>query len=295
MTRSAVLAALLFCASASGVAAQCLPPRLPPGIQQPCTEKYPAWTGELAAAGANALLGGLSAGVMHKLNGGSFSDAFVRGFAGGAVIYGGKRIAAERFGGAGLVGREVAAVGISMVRNAGDGIGVFDRIVLPLGPVRLYARTGERLRLRPDLTAVGWLVWGILEPELQIDAGMSISAGTPVFLTDNRILLADGDSTHAGGVVMSGLVYLADVPAFGRDYARRVFEHERIHVIQNDQIFLTMTDPLEDAVIGRIPFLQHTVKYVDINLASVFINALGSRIPKHLDRPWETEAIFFSR
>jgi len=287
---------LLFCISATNAAAQCLPPRLPPDLVPPCAENYPAWTGELAAAGANALLGGISGGVMQKLKGGSFGDGFLGGLAGGAVIYGGKRISSERFGGAGLVGREIAAIGSSMVRNAGDGIGVLDRAVLPIGPARLYVqRGGDRLRVRADITAIGWVIAGIVEPELRFDAGMSISSGSPVFLTDNRILVVAEDSTHASGFVESGVIYIADVRAFGREYARRAFEHERTHVIQNDQIFLTITDPVEDAVMSRIPLLRRTVPYADINLSSVFLSGLSRWIPKYLERPWETEAIFFSR
>jgi hypothetical protein len=293
--RSAVFALLLLCAFVAHTSAQCLPPRVPPDLIPPCTQKYPSWTGELAAAGANALLGGISGGVMLKVRGGSFGDGFLRGLAGGTVVYTGKRVAAERFGGAGLVGREIAAIGSSMVRNAGDGIGVLDRAVLPIGPARLYVqRGGERLRIRPDLTALGWMISGIAESELRFDAARSISSGAVVFVTDNRILVSGDDSVHASGIVESGVMYLADIPAFGRDYSRLAFQHERIHVIQNDQIFLTMTDPVEDALMSRIPFLKRTVPWVDINLSSTFINAIGSRIPKHLERPWETEAIFFS-
>src|SRR5688500_10942351 len=103
----------------------------------------PTWVGQFTVAGANALLSGVTAGVIQELRGGSFSDGFARGALGGVVIYAGKRVAMDRFAGAGLLGREVAAVGTSMVRNAADGVGLLDRVVLPVGPVRVYWQRTE--------------------------------------------------------------------------------------------------------------------------------------------------------
>lgn len=116
-----------------------------------------------------------------------------------------------------------------------------------------------------------------------------------MFVTDNRVIIAGDDSAHAGGVVGTGIILLSDVPAFGRDFARRIFEHERAHVVQMDQIFYTITDPFEDFVLERIPGLRRAAPYIDINLSDQLLNLLSGRIPKHLERPWETEAIFLSR
>lgn len=291
-----VLVFVVLCAGlAQGVSAQCLPPLLPPDVQPPCGERYPEWAAELSVLGANALLGGLSAGVMQRLDGGSFSDGFVRGLVGGAVIYGGKRIAVERFGGAGLAGREIAAVGSSMIRNVGEGRGMLEQIVLPVGPVRVYLQSsGPRVRVRADAHTVGWMIYAIQEAELRFDAGMSLSAGAPVFVSD-RIIVSGRDSTHAGGLAEPGLIMITDIPAFGREVARRNFEHERVHVLQMDQIFLTMTDPAEDYALLRVPVLRRIEPYIDINLSGALLGLLGGRIPKHLDRPWETEAIYLSR
>jgi hypothetical protein len=294
--RSLLCVLVLLAGTSAAASAQCLPPLLPPDAQQPCTERYPDWTGEMAALGANALLGGLSGGVMHKLHGGSFGTGFLRGMAGGAVIYGGKRIAVERFGGAGLVGRQVAAVGGSMVRNAGEGRGIVERVMLPVGPAWLYVQgSAPRVRLRVDAFALGWFLYALQESELELDAGRSLSAGTPVFTTRNRIITADGDSVHAGGAVKPGNIMLADVPAFGREFARRTFEHERVHALQLDQIFLTVTGPAESELMSRTPGLRKLERYVVINLSGQLLELLGGWIPEHLDRPWETEAIFFSR
>ena len=98
----------------------------------------PDWGGELAFLSGNAALGGLTAALIQELQGGSFWRAFLEGALGGAVVYGGKRIAVERFYAAGLVGRQVAAVGTSMVHNVSDGRGALERLVLPIGLARLY-------------------------------------------------------------------------------------------------------------------------------------------------------------
>src|SRR5688572_16046106 len=86
----------------------------------------PAWVGDVTFLGANALTSGLSAGLLQRLRGGSFRDGLARGALGGSVKYAGMRVSAQRFDGAGLLGRHVAATGTSMVRNASDARPTFD-------------------------------------------------------------------------------------------------------------------------------------------------------------------------
>jgi hypothetical protein len=294
MRLAVALAALLL--APLHALAQCPPQLMPPDLREPCPERYPSWSGELAALGGNMLLSGFSAGVLHRLRGHSFGDAFLRGLAGGAVIYGGKRIATERFGGAGLVGREFAAVGSSMVRNAGEGRGTLEQIVLPVGPARLYLQqSAPRVRVRADLFNLGWLVYAVLEPELRFDAVMSLSAGAPVFLTDNRIIRTDADTAYAHGIAETGIVLLIDVPAYGRDFAREVFSHERVHILQMDQLFMYVTGPAEERALAAVPGLRRIAPYIDVNLSGGLLRLMNGLIPEFLDRPWETEAIFLSR
>jgi hypothetical protein len=293
--RAFVVLAALLCAPLH-VLAQCPPQLVPPDLRDPCPHRYPSWTGELAVLGGNMLLSGVSAGVLHRLKGGSFGDAFLRGAAGGAVVYGGKRIAVERFGGAGLVGRQVAAVGSSMVRNAGVGLGALEQVVLPVGPVRLYLQqAAPYVRPRLDLYSTGWLVYALTEPELRFDAVMSLSAGAPVFLTKNRIFRIDADTAIAHGIAEAGVILLIDVPAYGRDFARQLFEHERVHLLQMDQVFTYVTGPSEERVLAATPGLRRIAPYIDVNLSGALLRVLNGMIPEFLDRPWETEAIFLSR
>ena len=257
--------------------------------------RNPEWAGQFATLSANAALGGVTAGLFQLFRGGSFKDGFTRGALGGTIIYAGKRVAAERFDGAGLIGREVASIGASVVRNASDGIGSFDRIVLPVGIGRLYwNRPQHDLRFKLDLITTGFLVYAIVEDELEFEAVKSISAGSPVFRTDNKIIAQDSGAAHAAGISRSGLVLRADVPAWGSRFLKRAFAHERIHTLQDDQIFLTLTDPFEDWVLSKLGPLAKVSRYVDVNTSSDVISVLSDWIERHRDRPWELEAIYLT-
>lgn len=288
---------LILGAGLRPLAAQCLPSTIPPEEAPPCREHYPTWAGELAAFGGNAVLGAISGGIMQELKGGSFRRGFTRGFAGGSVVYVGKRLSVERFEASGLIGRQVAAVGSSMVRNAGEGAGMLEKLYLPLGVARLEVHTPTgHLQLTPDLTALGWTIWALTQPELSFDRSASLSAGTPVFRTDNKALRVHGDTALISGVTNSGVILAVGIPALGPVVTRKLLAHERVHVLQEDQLFLTVTDPLEELVMRQLPFLGGwAASRVDINLSTELMRRLARWFPKHLERPWETEAIFFSR
>jgi hypothetical protein len=261
-----------------------------------CPLDAPRWVGEFATLSANALVGGLTAGLARTLRGGSFGDGFVRGALGGAVVYGGKRLAAERFEGAGLAGREVAAVGSSMVRNAADGAPLLERLVLPFGPVRLYVRPAARsVRPKLDALALGWTLYGVLESELTFDLGSSLSAGAPVFATDGKVIRTSGDTLHAGGLAVSGVILLADVPAFGDVFLARALAHERVHVLQGDHIFTMWTDPLWEWVLPELPGGRVVDSIADVDLSSAVFRLMAVLFPDHDDRPWELEAAFLAR
>lgn len=268
----------------------------------------PHWVGEFTILSGNALLSGLTAGVTQKLRGGSFRDGFLRGLAGGGVIYLGKRVAAERFSGSGLVGREVASVGTSLVRNAGEGVGVLDNVVLPLGIVRLYrersdATSGDssasplpaprhRLRVRLDALATGWLLYAIREPQLHFDAGTSLSMGAPVFKTDNKVM-ASAD-VRAGGFAKDGVVLLSDVPFWGPVYAQRSLHHEMEHVLQDDQLFGTWIRPAQATLLRRLPGGRTFDRWVDLDFSNELLDLLSNAVPRHDVRPWELEAVYLS-
>src|SRR5690606_16767082 len=214
---------------------------------------------------------------------------------GGAGVYAGKRIAVERFDGAGLLGREVAAVGSSIVRNASDGVPVLDRLILPVGPVRLYIgpAAGPR-RIRIDALSLGWTVYGILERKVSLDWSESLSAGAPVFVTRGTVIRHLGDR-QTTGVAESGIIIVAGVPAFGAAHRRRTLAHERVHVIQGDHIFTTWTDPLEELLLPLLPGGRAFGRFADIGLSTSVLSLLVPIFPEHDDRPWELESTFLAR
>jgi hypothetical protein len=289
-----VLVALLLLALPLAARAQCPPPLVPPDAAPPCLEEWPSWSGHLAVLGGNALLGGLSAGVASRIRGGDFSDAFLRGLAGGAVVYGGKRVAVEPFGGAGLLGRQLSAVGASMVRNAGDGLPALERLSLPAGPLWVHLQAERpHIRASVDLMATGWLISGLANPDLRFDAGLSISSGSHVFVADNRIIDTESEF-HAHAITEPGMIAMGRVPAFGRRVASEVFRHEIVHVLQMDQLFLSVTRPGEQAVLGRVPGLRRAAPWVELNLSGLLLGALGGPFDSWASRPWETEALFLT-
>lgn len=255
----------------------------------------PTWVGDAADLGVNALLGGLTAGVAQKARGGSFQDGFTRGMAGGAVVYWGKRLAVQNFAASGLVGREVAAVGASVVRNAADGRPSLQRVMLPVGPLHLYleGNGSPRLRARLDLATLAAAAYGVAEPELEWDAASSWSSGAPVFRVRNQLLRGEGGrEIGAAGITRAGTIYLSQLP--GLNYPEDL-RHERVHVIQNDQFFLTWTDPVEDALLQRLPGGRWVSRFVDVNLSPLVTSGLAEVFKNYDRRPWELEAEFLAR
>jgi hypothetical protein len=215
---------------------------------------------------------------------------------GGAIVYAGKRVASERFAAAGAIGRGIAAVGSSAVRNAGGATSTFSSLTLPIGPVWLDVDTSTwTLGARIDPAGLAWVTYAVIEPELELDWGRTLSAGAPVFLTDDRSLQLSGDSVHAAGLTNAGVIFLADVPAFGPSFARRHAAHERVHVIQEDQLAILWTDPAGGWILRRSPALRGPASWVAVNLSTELLRLLGGLIPEHGDRPWELESIFLAR
>jgi hypothetical protein len=293
-----VLAFVLILGVAAPAASQvCFRGGVADESDEPCRFAAPRWSGELASLGANALLGGLTAGLVRHFSGGSFAEGFTRGVLGGSLVYAGKRVAAERFGGAGLIGRELAAAGASTVRNAGAGLRPLDRLSLPVGPVWLELRRSRPVRVgaRVDPAALAWLLYGVVEDELELDLAESLSSGTALFRTKGKLLSFGDDSVHAGGVTNAGIMFLADVPAYGAAYARRAAAHERIHVLQEDQLAILWTDPVAASAIRRIPALDRFGRHLVVNLTTELFRVLAPLFATHEDRPWELEAIFHAR
>lgn len=263
-------------------------------LQPDGTWQTRAWIGDVVFLSATTLLGALTAGVVRKLGHGSFQDGFARGALGGVVAYGGRRLAAADFWGAGLLGREVSATGASMVRNAGEGRPMLSRLTLPLGPVGVQLRQGADagVQLKLDANTTVWFLSSLADHRLKLDAGASLSAGTPVFRAPGRRPVSE-DSV-ASGVALGGVIVLAgDADRYpGSD----VFAHERVHVLQHDFGQEIWGDPLETWLGRRLPGGRTVVRWVR---PAVLYPALQASFQKvlHLsweERPWEMEAEYLA-
>lgn len=277
------LAASIAVATVSGPAAsQTLGPLPTPGAR-------PSFQGEVQTLAINALLGGLVGGVARLHHDGNFGAGFTRGLAGGTVVYAGKRVAAERWSGAGFLGREVSAVGASMIANAGEGVPVLSKATLPLGPVlvQVGARTGSESRVRlyvPGVAAMGY-AWST---GMRLDARESLSSGAPVFHRPAGLV--------SGGVHVAGITLYETTPAQWQDGSGRFEEmtaHERVHILQHDFAVQVFGRPIQRRALSRVPGGAKLDRYLELGFQYPIWIGASAAIP-YGERPWEKEAYFLS-
>jgi hypothetical protein len=280
-----LLAALLLVPPA-GLSAQC----------RACDDHEPRLVGEALSLGANALIGGMTAGLQRAARGGSFRDAFVAGAAGGALTYGGKRVAAATFSGAGLLGREMAAVGTSMSWNAAEGRGALSRVVLPVGPVRVYVGAdGAPVHAKVDAATVLAAGYAATRPGARFDAAESLSSGALVFERAGTAEALGFNGMQTAGVVTVRRPTEEPWPMDDPDLqVARITGHERVHVVQYDQAFLLWSAPAERWLTRGAGWSRALHRWVDLGLNAPALAAAGAALPYDA-RPWEQEAFFLSR
>lgn len=240
---------------------------------------------ELATAGANAVLGGVTAAVGRLLRGEPVWDAVWQGALGGGLAYAGKRVAVERFYGAGLLGRQLASVGGSVVRSAGMGHGPLHELVLPVGPVRLYV-SGDGVTPRLDLATVIASGAFMVAFDARLDLSASLSAGALVFR---------GDSPMPGLTSAGATVVWSDMPAAE---GPRLMAHERVHILQYDQLFLAWGERLERWAVERAPGRVGAAglfDHIDLGVSALGIRTGLAMVLDYRTRPWETEAYLLSQ
>lgn len=237
---------------------------------------------ELAVAGLNALLGGATAAVSRLVRGEPVWEGLLVGAAGGGAVYLGKRVAVEEFGGAGLLGREIASVGSSMIRNATAGRTAFDELVLPLGPVRLYINDGEVLP-RVDLATIAAAGALMVRYDARLDAAASLSAGA---------LVLRGNSPTPGLSSAGAILTWSDLPSHE---GPRLLAHERIHILQYDQAFLSWAEPAERWLAPRAPVPDGLLRYIDVGGLALGLRTGLNIAVDYGHRPWEREAYLMSQ
>lgn len=238
---------------------------------------------ELTAGALNALLGGVTSAALRFVRGEPVWDAFWQGAIGGGLTYAGKRVAVERFYGAGLVGRQVASVGGSVTRNAAAGRGALDELVLPAGPVRLYI-SDRGITPRLDLATLVTAGAFMLTYDARLDPGASLSAGALIFR---------GDSPMPGLTSAGAMVVWSDMPS---TEGPRLMAHERVHILQYDQMFLSWGEELERWTARQAPAgLGGALDHFDFGVSVLGIGTGLSLALTYRARPWETEAYFLAQ
>ena len=194
----------------------------------------------------------------------------------------------ERFAGAGWIGREVAAVGTSIVRNASAGLPNLHRLVLPLGPLRVHVQANgdQVVNVKLDLFELAGLAGAVAEPALTLDVGRTFSAGAPVFLAKHRTIVHNGD--RANGLTQGGTSLLG---GRGVDDPESTFAHERVHVIQLDFFRQAWFLPLDEWILRNTP-LAALQRYIDLNFSTALWLTAWNGLIDAEDRPHEIEASF---
>ncbi len=251
-----------------------------------------ATTGEhLLLSGVNALLGGVTAGTLRVLRGGSFREGFSGGALGGGVTYVGKIVVLRDVPAAGLMGRGIGSLGGSITRNAGAGLAPLERLTLPVGPVRLHFEPQRRLApvVTLDLTGAAALAWTIISyDELEWDVAESLAAGTPV----GRLRSTDWDASRLARNYAGTILLSPGYSAAGRLQRQRILGHELVHTLQYDQSYLLWGDPLDRLALRRDhpDGIRH---HLDLGLQTIAV-LLAQRAIPYESQPWEVEARLLS-
>lgn len=241
----------------------------------------------LKYAGVNALLGGFTSGIVSLVKGEDFKRAFAVGAVAGAVTYSGKAVSAQEFTGGGFAGRQLASLGGSVLRNSISGHDLFEEIVLVAGPVRFYVQPGSSgwaVQPKVDLAAIVAAAYMVMQNETRFDLASSMSAGA-------LVLRRDGSPGYASSG--AGVVLLATEHEGYEITHELLFAHERVHVAQYDQAFLSWSEPVEGRLMRTSRWGTAVHRWVDVG-AIAGLQALVNSKTEYRWRPWEREAYFLT-
>lgn len=250
-------------------------------------------------AAANVALGGATAAFFQAVRGRPIREALVKGALGGGVTYFGKRVAVSRFDGAGFLGREIAAVGSSVVRAAADHRRALG-LVLPVGVARLYLQGPAprdtlrrwRARIKLDLMSTLITAYSVAHPKLRLDAASTLATGAPVFRARDDFRPNEWRGWQSGGVVW--IRGNANDPRARYETPnaypepRAVLAHELVHVLQRDFSAVAWVAPAEGWLLTRVR-AGGIGRYVDLGLDAP-LHALLNHVVVYELRPWEREA-----
>ena len=285
----AALAAAMPLAEAT---AQRLPP--PPPEPPPAPEELatPLTARDRAAhLAVNGALGGFSAAMFALVRGKNPWRAAFMGFGGGVVLGAGKQVAGRRFDGSGLIGRQLAAFGTSVVRAASEDTMLF---IVPVGPMALEVRPRAVDRVRPRVHLVGTatVLYYVIRADTRFDMRATLSAGAPVFRFPTETV------TTRDGIIFGrmdfGTILLGSPPSVLDAQRRMTLPHESIHILQYDFLDQALTLPPERAILGKLGAGAGFLRHVDLGAISVVLAGVLQMHMNYDDRPWEREAVLLT-
>ncbi len=226
---------------------------------------------------------------MRAIRGDSFWAGFHRGAAGGGIAYLGKFVGSQQSPGAWLIGRQTAALGAAITRDAITGAGTLETLTFPLGPVRIH-RTPSGPHLTLDLATVAGTIFGFSRPGARLDLGRSLATGAIVIEVD-EVRRQNGNFTTLGTAIGGAITFQRDNYHTGRTH--EIIAHEVVHVLQHDFAAIAFGSPLESRLSEKLPApLRKPVRYLDLgtyNALWLLPRAFGV---SRRDSPWEKEAYF---
>lgn len=266
--------------------------------QQPTQEPLPEQVlgnlsgGErVAHLAVNGALGGFSAAMFALARGKNPWRAALKGFGGGVVMGAGKQVAGKRFDGSGLIGRQLASLGTSVVRSASEDTVV---IILPVGPMTFEIRPSavDRVRPRVNLVAATTLLYYVIRADTRVDLGATFSAGAPVFrFPTETVFTRDG---IIFGRMDFGTIVLGATPTILDAQRRMTLPHESIHIVQYDFLEQALSLPPERAILRKLGVGEGFLRHVDIGAISVMLAGVLQMHMDYEDRPWEREAVILT-
>ena len=245
----------------------------------------------VAHLAVNGALGGFSAAMFALARGKNPWRAALQGFGGGVVMGAGKQVAGKRFDGSGLIGRQLASLGTSVVRSASEDTTV---VILPVGPMTFEIRPSavDRVRPRVNLVAATTLLYYVIRADTRVDLGATFSAGAPVFRFPTETV-----STRDGiifGRMDFGTIVLGATPTILDTQRRMTLPHESIHIIQYDFLEQALSLPPERAILRKLGVGEGFLRHVDLGAISVMLAGVLQMHMDYEDRPWEREAVILT-
>jgi hypothetical protein len=291
MKRVALLVAVGWAAVAPASQAMAQRPPSPDPVTHEHALGHLSGRDRVAHLAVNGALGGFSAAMFALARGNNPWRAALVGFGGGVVMGAGKQVAGRQFDGSGLVGRQLAAAGTSLVRFASEDTMV---VLVPMGPVTLEVRprATDRVRPRVNLVGAGTVLYYVLRSDTRFELGSTLSAGSPVFRFPTESV-----STRDGiifGRMDFGTILLGAEPAILDAQRQMTLPHESIHVVQYDFLEHALTLPPERAILRKLGVGERFLRHVDLGFLSL---ALAGVLQMHMDydeRPWEREAVILT-